>query len=388
MNLQMVVTYIGVDFFCILMAIAMGISIQSDFGSEFEVTSLRRALTAYIEFLGFGLVWILTQAHYIPYNPAVTWISNSLSLLCMILASYYWFFFAMARIRRTDKRPGRLVYLICQIPIGLAMVLCLTTPWTGWVFQIAADGTYQRGVLFVFVSSLQYLYSLVVCIYAVKYGIRETNKERRMLCWLFGIFLIFPLAAGMVQMTVGNTPIIALAIITSLFIIFVYVQRTQIYNDALTGLNNRKRLFFMLETKIPQADKEHPMILYLLDANRFKQINDKYGHAEGDNALISIAECMIQLAGEYNIFVARYGGDEFMMLDYSTELSEPARVMERLHSLIRQKCEEKKLLYPLAVSIGYTLVDDPEEKPETLIVRADRMLYEEKAKLVYDEEPC
>ncbi|MEE0038104.1 MAG: hypothetical protein UEU90_07615 [Lachnospiraceae bacterium] len=55
----------------------------------------------------------------------------------------------MARIRRTDKRPGRLVYLICQIPIGLAMVLCLTTPWTGWVFQIAADGTYQRGVLFV-----------------------------------------------------------------------------------------------------------------------------------------------------------------------------------------------------------------------------------------------
>ena len=130
------------------------------------------------------------------------------------------------------------------------------------------------------------------------------------------------------------------------------------------------------------------MILYLLDANRFKQINDKYGHAEGDNALISIAECMIQLAGEYNIFVARYGGDEFMMLDYSTELSEPARVTERLHSLIRQKCEEKKLLYPLAVSIGYTLVDDPEEKPETLIVRADRMLYEEKAKLVYDEEPC
>lgn len=59
-------------------------------------------------------------------------------------------------------------------------------------------------------------------------------------------------------MTVGNTPIIAPAIITSLFIIFVYVQRTQIYNDALTGLNNRKRLFFMLETKIPQADKEHP----------------------------------------------------------------------------------------------------------------------------------
>lgn len=103
-------------------------------------------------------------------------------------------------------------------------------------------------------------------------------------------------------MTVGNTPIIAPAIITSLFIIFVYVQRTQIYNDALTGLNNRKRLFFMLEAKIPQVDKEHPMLLYILDANRFKQINDKYAHAEGDNALVSIAECMMQLAGEYHIF--------------------------------------------------------------------------------------
>lgn len=155
----------------------------------------------------------------------------------------------MARIRRTDKRPGRLVYLICQIPIGLAMVLCLTTPWTGWVFQIAADGTYQRGVLFVFVSSLQYLYSLVVCIYAVKYGIRETNKERRTLCWLLGIFLLFPLLAGMVQMMVGNTPILAPAIITPLFIIFVYIQRTQIYNDALTGLNNRETSVFYVRNE-------------------------------------------------------------------------------------------------------------------------------------------
>ena len=102
-------------------------------------------------------------------------------------------------------------------------------------------------------------------------------------------------------MTVGNTPIIAPAIITSLFIIFVYVQRTQIYNDALTGLNNRKRLFFMLETKIPQADKEHPMILYLLDANRFKQINDKYGHAEGEKTALSA--CRI-----YRLYVSGWPG--------------------------------------------------------------------------------
>lgn len=388
MNLQMMVTYIGVDFFCILMAITMGISIQSDFGSEFEVTSMRRALTAYIGFLVFGLIWMLTQTHYLPYHSAIAWISNSLSLLSMTLASYYWFFFAMARIRRTDKRPGRLVYFLCQIPMGLAVVLCLTTPMTGWVFKIAADGTYYRGKLYVFVSSLQYLYSLVVCIYAVRYGVREKNKERRILCWLFGLFLLFPLVAGIVQMIVGATPIQAPAIITSLFIIFVYVQRTQIYNDALTGLNNRKRLFSMLETKILQADKEHPMILYLLDANRFKQINDQYGHAEGDKALIAIAECIMQLAGEFQIFVARYGGDEFMMLDYGAELAEPAKVTERLHTLIQQKSKEKKLSYPLAVSIGYTLADDPEEKPEVLIARADQMLYEEKAKLVYDEELC
>lgn len=76
--------------------------------------------------------------------------------------------------------------------------------------------------------------------------------------------------------------------------------------------------------------------------------------------MVSIAECMMQLAGEYHIFVARYGGDEFMMLDYGTELLEPVRVMERLHFLIAKKCEEKKIreqvLYSWGIPWGEDLV--------------------------------
>ena len=175
-------------------------------------------------------------------------------------------------------------------------------------------------------------------------------------------------------MTVGNTPIIAPAIITSLFIIFVYVQRTQIYNDALTGLNNRKRLFFMLEAKIPQVDKEHPMLLYILDANRFKQINDKYAHAEGDNALVSIAECMMQLAGEYHIFVARYGGDEFVV--YLKNLTgEMARTyMETFQRMISQLTLPTGEAVELSASAGGAAFPEQGEDVMSLCKSADMAL--------------
>lgn len=379
MNVQMMVTYIGVDFFCIIMAVTMGNSVRGDFGSEFEVRSLRRALASYVAFLVLGLVWMLTQNSYLPYNTAVAWITNSLSLFCMNLTSYYWFLFAMARIRRMDMKPNGLQYLICKLPIAAAAVLCFTTPFTHLVFDISADGEYRRGILFVFVSSLQYLYSLCVCVYAVWYGVHEKNKERRELCWQLGLFIILPMLAGIVQIVVGNTPIIAPAIITAFFIVYVHIQRSQVYNDSLTGMNNRKRLFDLMETRSAQLGKDHGLIVYMVDADSFKEINDRYGHGEGDRALVLIAESMKQLAGEYHLFVARYGGDEFSMVDWGADLAEPEEVISRMREILRTKCEESRIDYSVTVSIGYTHAKEAGESPEALIARADDMMYRQKA---------
>ena len=381
MNLQMIVTYMGVDFFCVIIAVTMGLCIQSDFGSEFEVKSLRRALGSYVGFLLLGLIWLLTQNRIIPFIPILAWLSNALSLICMTLTSYYWFLFAMARIRRAGKRPSRLQYIICQLPIAVTIILCLTTQFTGLVFRITDSGEYERGPLFVFASMIQYLYSIDVCLYATWYGIREKSKEKKTLYWLFGLFILFPMLAGIVQIVVGNTPIMAPAIITALFIIFVYVQKSQINSDSLTGLNNRKKLFAMLEGRMNQQEENHQLTVYMLDVNSFKQINDNYGHAEGDHALMAIAESLMLLARDYNLFVARYGGDEFTIVDYGVMQEKPEEIKESFRKLLKEKCEEKGFPYEVTASIGYSAWDKKAREPEELIAQADQVLYGEKAKL-------
>lgn len=379
-DLQMIVTYVGVDIFCAIIAVSMGISIQSDFGSEFEVKSLRKALVSYVSFLAFGIIWLLTQHNYIPYVAAIAWMTNMISLFSMIMTTYYWFLFAMARIRRSGRRPSKLEYLLARIPIVVAGVLCFTTPITGLVFQITANQEYYRGPLFAFTSSIQYIYSLDVCIYAICYGVREKNKERRHLYWLLGLFIIFPMAAGVVQLLVGNTPILAPSIITALFIVFVYVQKSQIYNDSLTGLNNRKRLFSLLENKHAQVDEEHPMVVYMVDADRFKSINDQYGHAEGDRALALIAESLMQAASKYHLFAARYGGDEFSIIDYSEDCANPEEVAKYIKDVLKEQCNKHQISYSLTVSIGYAVIDRRPVSIEEMLTSADEKLYEQKAR--------
>lgn len=305
----------------------------------------------------------------------------------MIMTTYFWFLFAMARIRRAGKRPSKLEYFLSRIPICAAGILCFSTPVTGLVFQITADGEYYRGPLFVLTSSIQYVYSLDVCIYAIWYGMREKKKEHRKLCWLLGLFILFPIISGVIQLLVGNTPILAPSIITALFIVFVYVQKSQIYNDSLTGLNNRKRLFTLLESRYMQIDKEHPMTVYMLDANRFKSINDQYGHGEGDRALTLIAQSIMLAAAKYHVFAARYGGDEFTMIDYGAECVNPEELTEYINKALQEQCDIHQINYPLTVSIGYAVIDKRPADIEQMLAAADEKLYEQKAKYRKEQLP-
>ena len=99
--------------------------------------------------------------------------------------------------------------------------------------------------------------------------------------------------------------------------------------------------------------------MYIFDLDDLKKINDTYGHAMGDKMLQMFAGVLKSHTRDGDI-LSRYGGDEFMMLDYGTELLEPVRVMERLHFLIAKKCEEKKIreqvLYSWGIPWGEDLV--------------------------------
>ena len=181
--------------------------------------------------------------------------------------------------------------------------------------------------------------------------------------------MLAPLAAGFLEDVIPTVPILALNIFMVIHLLFLTVQDMQIYDDALTGLNNRRRLAKYLYENLQNASTEHPVIVFMIDINSFKFINDNYGHLEGDKVLKTFADALRKIADGYNAFVARYGGDEFCLVMKEAKYS-PEEITRALKS-IDIKSDSENVNYTISASVGYVVCDEPGCDPDAIIGKAD-----------------
>src|SRR5574344_2043466 len=370
MDTRMVVTYIVIDLFCIIMAVSMSIHIDTDFGSEFEIKTLRTSLYCFCGFLIFGLVWLLTQYGYIPYISPVLLFSTMLSLILLITVYFFWFLFAYARLGK-NRSPNKIFMWILIAPLIAAAVFDFSSPLTGWAFTLGADRTYRHGPFFMYLSVVGYLYDILALFASIHCLLHEKQREKRKQAYAIGVFIFFPMFAGALQLYLSGTPILAPAILTSFFIVFVNIQGSQVYNDALTGLNNRKRAHHFLEEQIQFVANDKPLTVYMLDVNSFKRINDQYGHVEGDHAIKIIASSLLELCKKYHVFAARYGGDEFIIITNYHIKEDPKTIIDSFNDVLKNQCMVQNTPYQLTVSIGYAVVTSPSISLESVIDDAD-----------------
>lgn len=109
---------------------------------------------------------------------------------------------------------------------------------------------------------------------------------------------------------------------------------SQSQHDALTGLPNRAYLNDYAETTLTKALKNNCTIgVEILDIDYFKNINDSYGHIEGDRYLSSVSDVLRRISEEFeDVFVARYGGDEFVIIYFNKSNDEISEIMHKLMS--------------------------------------------------------
>ena len=373
MDTRMILTYVMVDFFCIIMAVAMGIYLNLDFGNDSEVRALRISLIAYCGFIIFGLVWLLMDSGYLPLWIPMIWIANILSLFCLSAVGFFWFVFADMRLNKHVMTMNR--FLLTAIPLIIAGVMLLLSPLTGWAFTVSATGVYQHGPFFVFFSILGYVYDIAVFIMAISSSAKVKRKETKRQYRTIGIFVIFPMIAGIIQIKYSGMPILAPAIITAFFLVFINIQSTQMYNDALTGLNNRRRANQYIENQLPEVSQANPLIIYMADVNHFKNINDKYGHIVGDKALRLVARALTNLGTDRHIFVARYGGDEFIIVEKNQLAVNPAQIVNELEEQLKMECRKQQVEYELTVAVGYAVIRDSHLTFDQAVNQADQNLY-------------
>ncbi len=149
--------------------------------------------------------------------------------------------------------------------------------------------------------------------------------------------------------------------------------------DPLTGLPNRTLLLDRFDSAIANAKRHgHRVALLFLDLDAFKQINDRLGHAAGDEVLRLVAECLKSLVRETDT-VSRHGGDEFLIL--LAEIAQPedaARVAAKVNPVLAAHGWTRSGAGRLEASIGISVYPDDGEDPKGLIDLADAAMYSAK----------
>lgn len=152
------------------------------------------------------------------------------------------------------------------------------------------------------------------------------------------------------------------------------------FKDGLTNIANRRRFDVCLEVEWESARTNgHPLSLLLFDIDFFKQYNDLYGHVRGDKCLIDIAQTLsLALDGPRDL-VARFGGEEFIVLLPQADAAVAQKVAERCQRLVQKQAihhAQSPHAQRITVSIGAgTIVPGDEMKPSSFIEAVDRQLY-------------
>jgi diguanylate cyclase (GGDEF)-like protein len=145
--------------------------------------------------------------------------------------------------------------------------------------------------------------------------------------------------------------------------------------DRLTGLANRRALDEHYRREAARAARTgEPVALVLLDLNRFKHINDLYGHAAGDTALVGIAGRMRNILRATDV-AARVGGDEFVLLLPNSDLENATAVAERL---AESAAERYAGITPVGFCFGVAVCEAGAESLDDMMRRADQELYVKK----------
>lgn len=144
--------------------------------------------------------------------------------------------------------------------------------------------------------------------------------------------------------------------------------------DTLTGLNNRRRLLEIADYELLRTGRSNsPLSVIMCDIDHFKHINDKFGHASGDQVLVQVTGLMQKSIRQQDT-LCRWGGEEFVILLPETAMQEAVSIAERMRLSIAEVGDTPQALTPVTITLGVAQWRSSETIQEC-IDRADEAMY-------------
>lgn len=368
------ISYVITEMFCIFFSIGIIVKANKNVGTDLQMRHFRGMALFFIIYLMSDIFWALGQGGLVPFNTTLNKLTNTVGLIAVTLLTLGWCIFVIYRI---DQNKSKNMKLLMGMHYAIAAVDCMITiasVFNGFYFYIDekdifqfADG-YIVHIIFIFIQ----LFGSGIYSFAQSFSNKQVKLKKEYRLPL--LFIIIPSATAILEGILPLSPIVSLGIFLPIHFAFLEIQNSEIYSDALTGLNNRRRMEIFLQDMIHGAMEEKPFRIHMIDVNDFKQVNDKFGHIVGDRTLQLVADALHNVSDKLHGFCARYGGDEFVLI-----VSDEADVQEAIQNevnALRQKCAD--LIPTISVCTGCATCRSGAITAAQLIAQADEQLYIQK----------
>lgn len=284
-----------------------------------------------------------------------------------------WILYANYLVFHDENRIAKLKKYL-SIPLMINALLSIVSLFTGFFFRIDELNFYHRGDL--------YWVHLLLCIILLLYPFPFIFKNRKNISKkLFSSLLLF-----IIPITIGTTLQVLFYGVTytwsgmmlSLLIVYLTIQDRESSTDFLTEVYNRKQLDHYIKNKININKKKEPFSIILLDLDKFKEINDKFGHDVGDEALQDAVKVLRKCLRQ-NDFLARYGGDEFLIVMDICTPQMLEMTIQRIKDNFEEFNRDSQKPYMLSFSSGHYLYDYRSNmNAKDLLKHVDKLMYQDK----------
>lgn len=295
-----------------------------------------------------------------------------------IFMPFLWAVYTENALSADSKRVRRRIHLL-SIPLVAYIVLLFLNIKNNWIFVIDAQNHYHRGNYLIITFLLAYGYLLYASARAfakaAKFNFRGEGKQYLTMVY----FLIPPTIGGIIQTLYFGMNCIWIGTVIGAVLVYIDMLNRQISTEPLTGLNNRRELHKFLSRETRENGRSNVLALIMMDIDRFKEVNDTYGHFRGDEVLVTVAEILKKSCKSTSAFLARIGGDEFCIVYPADSVEEVEWLIAKVGNNVSAWNASHNELIPLSLSIGYSVWQpETDDCIDALYKRADQSMYEAK----------
>lgn len=321
--------------------------------------------------------WAAVLSGNLPRTRLLVGLFNFTNLVMLNLLAYEWFLYMAASENLPFRKSLRKRHL-CMAPMIAAILLMVVAYVIAPEFWISKDGE-LNSLYYLMLIIPPVLYLIGAFAISLRNARNTKSREDRKQYLLIGIYPLVIVLSGVIQTIFLDAPLFCFGCTAMMVYFYIHHLQTLVSVDSLTRLNNRGQINRYMDQIVYKENVRHTAMM--IDIDRFKEINDTYGHAEGDRALTLMAQALRQSVTGIDapVFIGRYGGDEFtVFVQHAEGDGLPEEIISRIRAVLEEKQQQHRLPYDLKISAGYDALQDKNDSMDACVIRADEKLYEDK----------